>query len=859
MEVMRRMRTLIRAAAAMLLPAACTVENVGPQVTVIEANIPQEGRTAFGDKTGNIINLYWQPGDAIAVNGYASDPLESGYVPSTGARFTFTGALLNTPYYAVSPASALVTYSSGSAVVTLPPAQRYVEGSYDPAAGLMLAAGSNGALTFSPSFAMMRLTVEAGTHNTHAIRRIKLTARGGEQMAGAFTTNFIALTDRAGGASAVVVESTDGIPLGAEVVLSFAPKTYAQGLSVEIVDEAGHYMVKNSAASFPAEAGHVYNTSLTFVPTGTYINGGASGVDNSTSELNTWEEMNAWGHTENSHASAYGRSNITMIGGTYVQVPEEQLGLISGNTGAVYPRFIKTSRGDWLMFYHYGNSTTWAGNYCSYLRSPNLVNWTFEQKLFKIKNNQTSDYYDSEELPKTFARYYAGADLCTLPDGRILAVAATRPGSKYKLRPLDSGLAIRYSSDGGQTWTDDQLVLMGTCWEPFPLVLPSGRIQIYYTDARPYYPAGNTTWHGTEVMGSGVSYIYSDDNGASWVSTDGNGNHLVAYHQLRTTSDVDGTNLYSDQMPTVLVLNAGAGLAGAGESLKKSLGSGFRICTAYSGPDMDWGVLDTDGDFPADRDNNFTKGAAPYLLQFPSGETVLAYNVDVEGATGHQFRYMIGDAQARHFFGSRPMMPSGITGLDAAASAIVGLGFWGSTRLTGSHTLVAGIGGTEDPKTLQVAQFYLNHDIAAPVIAVTQDGRNNEWTTHEALFAGSSSPDQVILRAAHDDTKLYLLLESVGSATAAHVDLAVGGTLKRISVNASGLVSSALSGVSATSRTAKTADGRDGFLCEVSVPRSALGAQTAIPAKLNLAGSGYTDSFQLASDEVSALPCIVLQ
>lgn len=840
-----------------VLAASCTVEPVAGRGTVIEASVPEEVKTAFGDKTGNVVNLYWQPGDAININGRSSDPLEGGYIPSRSARFIFSDAVLSTPYYAVSPASAVSSYASASAVVSIPAEQEYVEGSYDPAAGLMLAVSGGESMNFSLSFSMMRLTVAEGTHTAHKIRRVRLTARGGEQMAGAFTTNFTTLTDRAGGLSSVVVESEAGIPLGGEVVLVFAPRTYAQGLSIEIVDESGHYMVKNSTASFTAAAGRIYNTSLTFEPTGTYIDGGASGVDNSAAELNTWEEMNAWGHTENSHADAYSRSNLTMIGGTYVQVPEDRLGMISGNIGVVYPRFIQTSRGDWLMFYHYGNSSTWAGNYCSYLRSPDLKNWTFEKKLFAVKNNQMSDYYASETLPQKFSRYYAGADLCTLPDGRILAVAATRPGSNYKLRPFDSGLAIRYSADGGLTWTDDQLVLVGTCWEPFPVVLPSGRIQIYYTDARPHYPSGNTTWKGTEVTGSGVSYIYSDDNGATWVSTDGNGDHLIGYRQLRTVSEVDGTKLYCDQMPSVLVLNAGAGLAGAGESLKKSLSPGFKVCTAYTGPDMEWGTPESDGDFPEDRVNNFVEGAAPYLLQFPSGETVLTFNHD--DGSGHLFQYMMGDAQARNFQGVRPVMPSGISGLDEAASAIVSRGFWGSTRLTGSHTLVAGIGGSEMPKTLQVAQFWLNHDIAAPVIAVNMDGKNGEWTTHEALFAGSSTPDQVILRAAHDATKLYLLLESVGDAAAVHADLAAGSTLQRISVNASGLVSSAIGGVSAVSRSARTADGRSGFLCEVSVPLSAFDGQSAVPVCLTLEGAGYLDSFSLASSDISVLPRITLQ
>lgn len=850
---------LVLCSVAALLAAACTNMTEEKKCTVFEAGISDFSRTAFGDRDGSSVSIFWQPGDMISINGATSQPLENSYVPSGSAQFTFQDAVLSAPYYAASPSSAVSSYSSGAARVTIPKVQEFLNDGYDPAAGLLLASGNSASMSFSPCVSMMRLTVEAGSHNSHLIRRVKLSSRGGEQMAGTFATDFSNLVDLDGGSATVTVESAGGFELGSVVVLSFAARTYSQGLTIEIEDVNGHYMRKHSSVSFDAVAGHMYNTSLTFAPTGTYTGAGTSEVgSNDTPVVHTWKDMNTQEHSENSHASAYTRSNITMIGGTYVQVPEDRLGLIDGNIGTVYPRFIKTSRGDWLMFYHYGNSTTWAGNYCSYLRSSDLVNWTFVKKLFAIKNNQYSDFYNSDELPQKFSRYYAGADLCTLPDGRILAVAATRPGSKYKLRPLDSGLAIRYSSDGGVTWTDDQLVLVGTTWEPFAVVLPSGRIQIYYTDAHPYYPSGNTTWNGTEVTGSGVSYIYSDDNGATWVSTDANGDHLLAYHQLRTTSTVDGTPLYCDQMPSVLVLNGGAGLAGVGESLKKSLGSGFKICAAYSGPDMEWGTPTSEGDFPEDRDNNFVQGAAPYLMQFPSGETVLTYNYDYGGS--HMFAYMVGDAQARNFFGSRRVMPSGILGLDDDASAIVSIGFWGSTRITGSHTLVAGIGGTENPKTLQLAQFYLNHDIAAPsVSSVTLDGKSSDWNGTEALFAGSSTSDQVVLRASHNSSMLYLMVESVGDATSVYVDLGVGSVLKRITLGASGLVSSDISGVSVFGTTATTEDGRDGFVCEITVPLTSLGSPSYLPAKLTLVGSGYTDSFQLASSDISALPRIVLQ
>ena len=813
-------------------------ETTGPIRTVITASAPaQVTKTGLGGKIGNQYPLLWQPGDVINVNGQASLPLANDFVPASSASFVFEGAL-NSPYYAAYPSSSVSGYGAGTATITIPQNQTYVAGSFDPAAAIMLASGDSEGLTFSMKMSFIHLTVNEGTHTGHRISRVVVSSNGTEKMSGAFTTDYSSLAPTGAANSSITVDIPGGLALGGDMFIAYPAQTYASGLSIEIVDESGHFMRKTSAAAHNPEAGHIYPTSLTFEPTGTYVGAELPAGDLANQLVHTWKDMESASPVTDSHASAYQRSCLTMIGETS-NLPDTLLyQYASGHTGVCYPRFIKAGENKWLMFYHYGNEQTWAGNYSYFLTSPNLTDWSFGKKLFALKNSQHSPYYDSAELPETYRRAYAGTDLCRLPDGRILAVAATRAFSKYQLRPLDNGLAIRYSSDNGVTWTDDQLVMVGTCWEPYPIVLASGRIQIYYTDAQPYYPEGNSIWAGgTAVTGSGSSYIYSDDNGSSWHYEDAYGEHLHAFRQIRKTA-ANGTKLYTDQMPVVVRLNDGSGLVGAMECLVDP-NNYYTISLAYTGADGDWGAVDANGCLPADRTNNFVQGAAPYITQFPTGETVLVYN------RNNVFYYQIGDASGRNFQGERRLLED--------------TGFWGTLKVTGPNTVLAGLGGNKTLRSIRVARFWLNHDIKAPRQAITLDGNGDEWTGKEALYAGSTGEDQVILRAATSDySNLKLLVEAVTGNASVHVDLGVSGVLKRISLNSSGLVSSEIDGVEVRTLACMASDMRSGYVWEVSVPFVS-NPGTAVPAKLTIEGDTFTDTFQPSSGAISALPRIIIQ
>lgn len=576
--------------------------------------------------------------------------------------------------------------------------------------------------------------------------------------------------------------------------------------------------------------------------------GGGSGSGESESwEIHTWAQMKAYTPVVNSHKGAIARSCITLIGGTYVQVPAEQLMMTATGTGVVYPRFVKTAAGDYLMFYHYGSESTWAGATCAYARSADLINWTFEKKLFTPKSGQSSRHDGS-----TFTRAYAGADICALPDGRILVVAASRHTADMRHKILDDALAIRYSSDNGKTWTDDKLVHVGAHWEPKPLVLPDGTIQIYYTDSRPYIEG---VWDKA-VVSTGSSYIYSQDNGRSWKPTPVEEVHQSAFREYRASSTDGNTRVYTDQMPAVIVLNGTTRLAAAMEADKgsatvtedgkTSLASSMYISLAYSGDNYDWGTPDSDTCLPVpeQRVNWFTKGASPYLIQFPSGETVLCYN------NSNIFYYRMGDETA-HNFGPEQRVFPGVTP--------IGRGFWGTMYVTGPNTMVAGIGGTSSVKMMQVGQFWLNHDISAKQINVKLDGRTAEWPAGDALFAGTSSESHVILRSAKDADRLYLLAEIEGENAYPKIELGVNGALKSVVVNSSGLRSSDFKAADAKSFEGETAAGVKGFASEISIPLSELGGASQVPVKLTLIlQGGVQDSFSPASQAIAALPAILL-
>lgn len=426
----------------------------------------------------------------------------------------------------------------------------------------------------------------------------------------------------------------------------------------------------------------------------------------------------------NSHAGLTDRSHLSLIRDTYVSLGEDITG-----SAPVYPRFTKTKEGDYLMFYHQGNSSTYAGNECSYLRSPDAVNWSFESKLF-------NSYKTVDQFGNSQKRLYAGAFPVTLPNGDILVVASTRMFN-YLYTNNDNGLSFKRSTDGGRTWGEEQIVFLGTNWEPFVIVLPDGKIQVYYTDGDHLNP---DVLPGTS-NGSGVAMIESVDGGFTW--TPSGREHLHVIRSLRISNEFGV--LYTDQMPAILKLNGTNRLVAATESNKSLTSSNeYWISMAWSDENGEWGKPDENGECPQDRNLNSIQGCAPYLSNFPSGETLLTYNY------GNVFYMHIGDETAHNFCDRRRIFEG--------AEQSSGTGFWGTTYLIDAHRVLAAIGGTG--RNIELGQYYLNHAIEATKLTPVLDGESSEWgACKDALYIAGTSISKASMRAAVNKDSLYFIVE----------------------------------------------------------------------------------------------------
>jgi hypothetical protein len=235
---------------------------------------------------------------------------------------------------------------------------------------------------------------------------------------------------------------------------------------------------------------------------------------------------------------------------------------------------------------------------------------------------------------------------------------------------------------------------------------------------------------------------------------------------------------------------------------------------------------------PADKQVSlYTDLGGPYLRQFPSGETVLTYN------KSSVFTFRIGDSAARIFGGT--YQPFSLKG------------YWGSVEIIAPHTVigtfpnVATVNDTNDNK-IQIGRLYLNHLINAKTLTPIVDGRNTDWKNNtDALFIGSKTQAQVALRVAQDNNNISFLVERLDykltssdtvilyvgyNNNSAHYKIELGlNGITGIYLNSNGTytplsASSAQSAVTLNGSADNAGDTDEGYIIELSVPRSLIGA-----------------------------------
>ena len=317
----------VAAAAAMFM--ACAKENIitpsSQELSPLTFNAVAAGSVSDdATKTvlsGNGLDVLWTAGDAISVCGAAS-AFTSDLAEGSSAETSFSGeALAADVYYAVYPYSAVKTWTGST--VTL---ERICYAS---------TSAEDMAFRFEHLLGYVKFTID---ENSGAVSSVKISANGGESLAGAFTVAFgdgipsVAVTE---GSDEISMVADGAFPAG-NYYFAMLPGTYAQGLTVTFSNAEGQTASKSMNKSLTLEAGKIQNI-------GTVAR--LDGISTDVNERVIWEgshNCGNWSGNKDLAGSRFDWSSIDLSEGPATLVVDVTL----DNTKTYWQFMLKTEK-DW--------------------------------------------------------------------------------------------------------------------------------------------------------------------------------------------------------------------------------------------------------------------------------------------------------------------------------------------------------------------------------------------------------------------------------------------------------------------------------------------------------------------------------
>jgi hypothetical protein len=326
-------------------------------------------------------------------------------------------------------------------------------------------------------------------------------------------------------------------------------------------------------------------------------------------------------------------------------------------------------------------------------------------------------------------------DIVQLKDDSILICYNPRPGAgttdKFSINTIKS-------YDGGLTWKENQVLyeagseFENGCWEPSAIQLPSGEIQLFFSNENLYRGSNEQN----------ISLLRSSDNGLTWSTLpeiasfragqrDGMASPVLLQNQSEIVFSIEdnGTN---NQFKPYTIRNTIA------DNWKQTV-SGSSSNRAYA---------------LQEEINNAVYAGAPYLAQLSTGEVLMSYqgteNRTTNDLNNADMKVVIGNNQARDF--NRKSTPFI---LSSGKSAL-----WNSIAVLDDDTVIAVTTTNQFSNTSQVWMIkgHIIPEITVSKETAIVDGESNEavWKNKLPIFIGQKGATQLQANFSYDAEFLYV-------------------------------------------------------------------------------------------------------
>lgn len=446
----------------------------------------------------------------------------------------------------------------------------------------------------------------------------------------------------------------------------------------------------------------------------------------------------------------------------------------------------------------------------------------------------------------------ANPEIIQLNNGDLVVGCNYRP-VEQEVAPY--AIAIRRSSDLGQSWSDAQVLYEAAprfadgCWEPAFLQLPNGELQVYFANENPYRSSSEQQ----------ISMLSSADNGVTWTKDA----RVVSYRAGKR-----------DGMPVPLILNDEVVV-----SIEDNMIGEFKPYTVRTKLQAPWSDPVLAGSSNrcyalADVLPEAVYAGAPYIAKLASGETILSYQTTEGRSTDWEKSVMevaIGDKSAYGFTKrSRPF--------DVPLS---GEGKWNSVAVL-SDQMVMALSSTNF-RGGDVGVWAIKGRVIPPLVAakgsIQVDGivDQAEWGDDFPIFIGSKGSTNLQSAIRTDGKSLFFACKvsdkliydngsDVQKADAVSWLIDPNSTLFtslekgmfRITVTASGIVkcyearNGEWSEAKLVGLAAKAGKQAGGYLVEVAIPLQAIGMQGLQSVRLAMLLNAFDSAYVGYSESIAS-------